>query len=227
LLTATLLLPLPIGVPGEVRIIALGGAWLSLVLAMTLPSERESAGRELVHRLAQFRHEMNAVGNNPSRASLEALIDRVKALGLREDEVREELTQVRASIAALDVHERLSRGELPFVDASESLFPGDPCHFVCPVRFGRRRADQVGHLVMAPAWLQFRGAVDMRIAWSEIATVSRNGAEILVGLHESKRVLRFACNSPEAAARGGVIAEHLARIARGDSSSAPIYHASA
>ena len=50
------------------------------------------------------------------------------------------------------------------------LHHDDPCHFATPVRFGRRRTDQVGHLVFTSAWLRFRGTVDFAVAW-EMASV--------------------------------------------------------
>jgi hypothetical protein len=228
LLLGALLMATPLEPAGLAAGAMFGGAWLSLVLAMTLPTDRERAGRELVRRLAQFRHEVNAVGDTPSRAALEHLIDRVAELGLREEEVRDDVAQLRACIEALDLQAHLSRGELPHVEAVGGLAPGDACHFVCPVRFGRRRADQVGHLLLSACCLQFRGALDVSVAWSEVATVRRDGREILVRLQDSTRTLRFSCPSHAEAARAGILAEHLARLAHGDTGhKAPECHASA
>jgi hypothetical protein len=198
--------------------ITLAIAWIPLVLAMTLPSRPELAGRELTHRLAQFRHELNAIGDAPGRLALERLIARVAELGLREDEVSDELAQLRASLDALDLKESLAQGELPFAETPDFVAPGEACHFVCAVRFGRRRADQFGHLVMSPARLEFRGVVDVSAAWSDIASVRRAGRELLIVLREKERVLRFSCQSHADAARGGVIADHLAGLARPESS---------
>lgn len=214
LLLGVLLTASPRKAPGIAPAVMLGGAWLSLVLAMTLPRLSERAGRELVRRLGQFRHELNAVGDSPSRATLERLVARVAELGLREEEVTEELAQLRACIEALELKERLTRGELPSADPPDLLPAGDACHFVCPVRFGRRRADQFGHLVLSSGWLRFLGALDVSVTWTEIASVRRDGREILVNLRESRRVLRFSCHSYAEAAQGGVIAEHLADVAR-------------
>jgi hypothetical protein len=220
LLLGALLTAAPQEIPGIAVAVVLGGAWLSLVLAMTLPRESERAGQELVRRLAQFRHELHAIGDTPSHETLDALLKRARELGLRDDEVSEELAQLRACCDALDVKAQLARGDMPVAQPLDPLPPGDACHFVSPVRFGRRRADQFGHLVLTSRWLKFRGALDVSVAWSEVSSVRRDGREIVVKLHDSRRVLRFSCQSLSEAAQGSVIAEHLARAGRTDSPSA-------
>ena len=225
LLLGGLLVAAPREIPGVVVAVILGGAWLSLVLAMTLPREPERAGQELLRRLAQFRHELNALGDAPSRAALDRLMRRPRELGLRDDEVTEELAQLDACATALDVKAALARGDLPTAESLDPLPPGDTCHFVCAVRFGRRRSDQFGHLVLTAGWLKFRGALDVSLAWSEVASVRRDGREIVVDVEDSRRVLRFACHSLVEAAKGGVLAEHLAHVARSGVGRPP-YHAS-
>jgi hypothetical protein len=117
----------------------------------------------------------------------------------------------------LDVSElatRLQNGEVPTAITRDPLAPGDVCHFVAPVRFGRRRPDKYGHLVLTAGWLKFRGAQDMTVAWDEVAEARLAGREIVISLDASGRLLRFACHSEAEAARGGLIAQHLARSAR-------------
>jgi hypothetical protein len=118
--------------------------------------------------------------------------------------------------------------DLPIATCPYPLPARDVCHFVCPVRFGRRRADQYGYLVLTSGRLRFRGALDMSVAWSEVASVDRADAELIVRLQESTRLLRFSCQSGDDAARGGEIASVLVRAARESdtSSDAPSYHAS-
>jgi hypothetical protein len=141
--------------------------------------------------------------------------------------VDRDVGEVRASLEATDLQARIARGDLPVADAPEPLAAGDSCHFVCPVRFGRRRADQFGYLVLTRSSLQFRGALDVSVAWNDVADVRRDQRDIVIGLHESRRVLRFACHSFGEAARGAVIADHLARTGRGDPPSpGGDYHAS-
>jgi hypothetical protein len=108
----------------------------------------------------------------------------------------------------------LRRGELPKVKAPDPLAPGDECHFVTPVRFGRRRADQYGHLVLTSGWLKFRGTVDVSVTWGEVGDVQRTRREVVVSLRDSRRLLRFSCHSDGEAARGALIAQHLAQSAQ-------------
>ena len=213
LLLAGLLAALPRGVPGIVVTTVFGGTWLSLVLVMTLPIRSERAGGELARRLGQFRHELNSVGDQPTRAQLEPLLTRARELGLPDEEIAEELSQIQASLEAVELTSQIARDALPVVVSDEPLPPGDVCHFVAPVRFGRRRADQFGHLSLTSGWLKFRGALDVSVAWSEVDSVKRTGREMIVALHNSRRELRFLCHSMSEAARAGVLAQHLAAAA--------------
>jgi hypothetical protein len=212
----------PREVPGVAVATVLGGAWLSLVLALTLPTASERAGAELVHRLGEFRHAVNALGDDPTRDDLERVLQLAATLGLREDEIRPELAQIRASLDALTLREQMRGGHLPIVSGVESLPAGDDCHFAAPVRFGRRKADQCGRLLLTTGWLKFRGGLDVSIAWSEVGLVQRAGRDIIVALEDSRRILRFTCPTLEDAARGSVIAEYLAQTARrGEPDGAP------
>jgi hypothetical protein len=224
-----LLAAVPREIPGIVVATVLGAAWLSLVLAMTLPTRPEHAGAELARRLGQFRHELNTLGDRPTRADLESLLARARELELRDDEIAAELAQIRASIETLDVASEIGRTTLPVVASTEPLAPGDLCHFETAVRFGRRRSDQFGHLSLTTGWLKFRGALDVSVAWSEVADVQRAGTDLILSLQASTRVLRFACHSEGDAARAAVLAQHLAARARprdASSSSQAPYHVS-
>jgi hypothetical protein len=116
--------------------------------------------------------------------------------------------------ATTELLTHLRRGELPKVLAPDPLAPGDECHFVTPVRFGRRRADQYGHLVLTSGWLKFRGTIDVSVTWGEVAEVQRARREIVVSLRDSRRLLRFSCHSESEAVRGVLIAEYLAQSAQ-------------
>jgi hypothetical protein len=215
ILLGTILAAVPRELPGIAIGTVLGGAWLSLVLAITLPGRAERAGAELARRLALFRHAVNAVGDEPSRGDLEGLLARAGALQLRDDEIGDELARIHASLDALTLAEDLAAGELPAVPAS-GLAPGETCRFAAPVRFGRRRADQFGQLLLTDQWLKFRGMVDISVAWTEVSAVERSGEEIIVSLAHNQKMLRFTCRTPADAARGGVLAQHLARSPRGE-----------
>ncbi len=113
-----------------------------------------------------------------------------------------------------DLANRLRQGELPTAQAPDPLAPCDQCHYVTPVRFGRRRSDQYGHVVLTGGWLKFRGTLDLSVTWSEVADVKRAAREMVVSLQDSRRLLRFSCHSELEAARGVTIAQYLAQSAR-------------
>jgi len=117
--------------------------------------------------------------------------------------------ELRAARETIEFGERLAREGLPSVEPIRRLTPDERAHFVSPVRFGRRRSDQCGHLELTSVRLRFHGALDVGVAWSEVASVEREGHEIVVSLATSQRVLRFSCYAATEAARGTLIARHL------------------
>ena len=121
---------------------------------------------------------------------------------------------VSSTLQASEFAKRIRRGDLPVVKTPEPLAPGDQCHFVTPVRFGRRRSDQYGHILLTSGWLKFRGTLDLSLTWSEVASVQRAAREIIVSLEDSRRLLRFSCHSEAEAGRGVLIAEHLTQSAK-------------
>ena len=92
----------------------------------------------------------------------------------------------------------------------------DQCHFATPVRFGRRRTDQVGHLMLTSSWLTFRGTVELSVAWGEVAHVESAADHLIVSLQGTTRTLRFCCYNADDAQRGAVVASHLAALAHAD-----------
>src|SRR5438094_8855012 len=83
-------------------------------------------------------------------------------------------------LETIELANRLRRGEWPTATAPDPLAPGDECHYVTPVRFGRRRADQYGHLILTSGWLKFRGTLDLSIMWSEVGDVHRVSRDVVV-----------------------------------------------
>ena len=214
-MAATALVGIPRHVPGAALVMVFGAAWLGMLLAVMLPSQPDVTRTDLSRRLGRFRHALNSAGDRPSRDALMDLLTLSHELGLRDDEIADELSQIRASLSALELRERLERGDLPVINVVTQLPPDDHCHFVCPARFGRRRADQFGHLLLTSGWLRFRGALDLSVAWSEVSSVQRSGCEVIVNLRDSAKALRFGCHTLEESARGAVTAEYLARGAGG------------
>jgi len=164
---------------------------------------------DLQQRLAQFRHEVHVLGEGRARQDLERLVALASELHLREESIRDELAEIRASFDALELVDSVSRNGLPIVASPDAHASRDIQHFGAPVRFGRRRSDQFGHLELYSRHLKFRGALDLSVAWSEVAAVRRDGREMIVSLVDSRRLLRFFCASRTEAAQGWVIAEHL------------------
>ena len=210
LLLGSFVVAIPREIPPVALATLLGGAWLSLVLAWTLPTPSERAGAELSRRLGQFRHEVNRIGDRPTRAGLESLVARARELELRDREVDEELAQIHATLAALVLVSDPAGRLLPVVETTEPLAPGELCHFAAPVRFGRRREDQFGHLMMTSGRVTFHGAGDVTVAWNDVSGVLRAGREVIVSLRDSRREFRFACQSIDEATQAGVIAQCLA-----------------
>jgi hypothetical protein len=210
-----LLVAFPRQAPGTLAVTLLGGVWLMVVLAVTLPSGAERAHAELATRVARFRHAVNAIGDAPTRLQLTAVLDLARELNVSEQDVTDDFERVRASLAALTLAEEIAAGHIPVVPMTGAMTPGAVGHFQAPVRLGRRRSDQLGELMMTPDQLTFRGPTELTVAWTQVANVQRAGADLIVTLADRDRSLRFSCDSVDHAARGGVIAEHLQRSASG------------
>lgn len=164
--------------------------------------------------LGAFRHEVRSLANPPTRAELERLVEMARDLHLQDDTISEELAEIRASFEALDLADHIAMGDIPVVVSLEPLPQGECCHFVTPVRFGRRRADQFGHLDLTTSWLRFHGALDVSVVWPAISGVQRTGRDVIVALQDSRRVLRFCCHAVSEAARASVVAAYLHNAAR-------------
>ena len=174
----------------------------------------DRAEPDLLRRLARFRHEVKTLGNPATRADLQRLVDMARELHLADHTISDEMVEIRASFEALDLADQIARGGLPAVVSLADLPEGERCHFATPVRFGRRRSDQFGHLELTSGWLRFHGALDLSVVWTEISSVQRLGRDIVVSLADSTRVLRFCCHAVGEAARGAVVATYLANAAR-------------
>jgi hypothetical protein len=213
-LATAALVGVPSKMPGVLLAAMVGGAWLTVVLAMTLPTDAARTAAEHARRLTLFRHQLNTVGDHPDRKTLDALVVLARELELRDDEIAAELAQLQASLQALDLAERLRRREVPIVDCADPLAPGERCHLIAPVQHGRRRSDHCGRMLLTSDGLKFRGPRDASVAWTDVASVLRAGRELIVTLHQA-RPLRFSFHTLHEAASAGVLAEHLAAHACG------------
>lgn len=96
---------------------------------------------------------------------------------------------------------KASVGEPAFAKASA----GEP--FSCAVRFGRRKFDPFGHLVLTAAALQFRGGQEIEVPWGDVAAVAHINASLVISLHHTRRTLHFLCHDADEAAHGAAIAQ--------------------
>ena len=92
--------------------------------------------------------------------------------------------------------------------ASAAAAAGEPA-FACAVRFGRRRSDPFGHLVLTAATLQFRGGQELDVPWRDVAGIAHINGSLVVSLHHTRRTLHFLCHDATEAARGAAIAQQL------------------
>lgn len=114
---------------------------------------------------------------------------------------------------------QIQYGSAPFPTSVQTLGENrseEECHFTAPVRFGRRKTDQVGHLLFTSGWLKFHGTVDISVAWAEVSRVDHHDGFMIVSLHGTRRTLCFLCQTEEDAARGSVVATHLAALAQSE-----------
>jgi hypothetical protein len=214
LVASGILAAVPATMPAAALTALFGSAWLSATLAMLLPGDAQRSAGEMARRRALFRHELNMLGDTPTTAALTAMLRRAEMLGLEHGTIGDDLDRIHAALAALTLSEQIARGELPTAETTYPIAGGDRCHFAGAARFGRRKSDHVGHLVLTGAWLQFHGALDVSVAWTLVEGVQRADGDVLITMTDSKRLLRFSCVSLRDAVGAAVIAEHLARRAR-------------
>lgn len=165
---------------------------------------------DLRRRLMRFRHELRLSGSHPSRAGIDRLLALARELALDDQDIREELNEIAAAREGVEMAEAIARHGLPVATPLAPLPADEQCHFVAPVRFGRRRSDQIGHLELTTARVKFTGTRDITVSWPEVDRIDRAGREIVISLANSRRVLRFACSTAREAARGAIIGRHLA-----------------
>jgi len=165
--------------------------------------------------LTKFREALKALGNDPTPEDLQRFITFARTLELKEVGVRDDITEPAPTLEGPEATHPLEHGDLSLSppQTPDPFSPGDQCYFVAPVRFGRRRSDRYGHLVLTAGRLKFRGTLDLSVSWAEVAAVHNSGRDIIVALEASRRLLRFSCHSVAEGARGGDIAQHLARRA--------------
>ncbi len=211
---ATVLVAAIFATPGLAMLALVGGSCVVPMLAMTVPSPEDDSGEELAVLLGRFRHAVDAIGDAPTREQMDEVLTLARTLGLREEDIIDEVARVRASMVAAALRDEIAVGRMPVVQIESSLPPGDVCHFAAPVRTGRRRTDQAGRLLLTSSWLKFSGTNDLSIAWTQVDEVERSGNDLVVSVGDRSRGCRLSFPTLEDAARCGVIAAHLSQLAQ-------------
>jgi len=195
-------------------LLLVGGTCDVLMVAMTVPSPEDHSGEELAVLLARFRNAVNAIGDAPTGQQMEEVLTLARTLGLREEDIIDDVARVRAAMAAAAMRNEIAVGRMPVVQIESALPPGDVCHFAAPVRTGRRRTDQAGRLLLTSSWLKFSGTNDLSIAWTQVDEVRRSGNDLVVSVGDRTRGCRLSFPTLEDAARCSVIAAHLSELAQ-------------
>jgi hypothetical protein len=81
--------------------------------------------------------------------------------------------------------------------------------FTAPVRCGRRRHDEIGHIELTNHRLRFHGTKDINIAWADVATIDRVEREMVISLRERRRQFRFRFHTSDEALHGTELARQL------------------
>lgn len=181
---------------------------------MTVLSPDDPSGEDSAVPLARFRNALNAIGDAPTRGQLEDVLTLARTLNLRDEDILEDVSRVRASVTAATLRDEIAVGRMPIVEIESLLPPGEVCHFAASVRTGRRRTDQAGRVLLTSSWLKFSGSNDLSIAWTQVDDVWRSGSELVVSVGDRSRSCRLSFPTLEDAARCGVIATHLSDLAQ-------------
>ncbi len=78
-----------------------------------------------------------------------------------------------------------------------------------PVRCGRRRHDEVGHLELTNFRLRIHAAVDVNIAWGDVAGIEHADREMVVSIRDRRQTYRFCFHTSEEANQVTVLARSL------------------
>jgi hypothetical protein len=127
--------------------IGIGGAWLSLVLA--IPSHPGVLGCSvLCHDVSPNFGNSSTRWEMRRRERISRLSARRSRVGFARFEMAAAVARIRAAVDALNLREQLAQGYLPLVIGIEGVGPGDRCRYASPARCGHRRADEIGDLLL-------------------------------------------------------------------------------
>jgi hypothetical protein len=85
--------------------------------------------------------------------------------------------------------------------------------FTAPVRCGRRRHDQVGHLELTTWRLRFHGSADFDVLWARVMRLEFEDRDLVVSLKtDGRRMLRFCFQTHEEAHEAALLVRSFASL---------------
>jgi hypothetical protein len=182
---------------------------LSFLRPLVTPGE---VARE--RHLEAFRAEIDAAAAAGDRARLQALLGRPAQLGLADEDAALECEHVAGLLAALDLRERLARGDPPeVIQTAHRAIAGETCHFIAPASFPDGLMDQGGKLFLTNRRVLYLGHSTSSADWRHVREVRDHERDMFLTV-EPLDLLRFRLNSYVDALRAVELARHLAAAAR-------------
>jgi len=163
--------------------------------------------------LTTFRAEIDAAATSGDRVRLEALQDRPAQLGLTDEDAALECEHVTGLLAALDLRERLERGDQPeVIQTTHRAVAGESCHFIAPASFPDGLMDRGGKLFLTNQRALYLGQSTRAAAWSQVTGVRDHERDIILTV-QPLDLLRFRCSSYVDTLRAVELARYLSRSA--------------
>ena len=82
-------------------------------------------------------------------------------------------------------------------------------YVAAPVRCGRRRHDEVGHLELTNLRLRIHAAIDVNIAWNDVAGIEHADRDMVVSIRDRRQKYRFCFHTCEEATQVTLLARSL------------------
>jgi hypothetical protein len=169
------------------------------------------AARE--RHLAALQAEIDAAAASGDRARFEALRARPAQLGLTDEDAALEVEHVAGLLAALDVRDRLARGEPPeVIPTTHRAVAGEACHFIAPASFPDGLMDRGGTLFLTNRRVLYLGQTTRSAPWSQVTGVRDHERDVILSV-QPLDLLRFRCNTYVDTLHAVELARHLSRTA--------------
>lgn len=104
---------------------------------------------------------------------------------------------------------QIQYGSTSHLTPTRSQPDSEVVYFSGPVRSGRRRHDQIGHLEMTNLRFRFHAAIDINVGWDEVAGIERVDRDLIVAVGDRPRQFRFCFHTAEEANQGALVARSI------------------